>query len=130
LLEKKKKNPHFYVLYITDQPTNQLIKIYITMTSPITITQVTGGTPVAGVSLNYISQFIQTNLSTIKTTSPQATMTDLVQQIIKPQTQNRTESYAEYLAREQPSTVKSTADYFVSYVWAYPLKELLKQNKH
>jgi tetratricopeptide (TPR) repeat protein len=66
------------------------------------------------------------------------TMTHFVQHVIKPNTKATNESYLEHLAREQPSTIKPTADYFVSYVWAYPLRELIaaleytlltKQNK-
>jgi tetratricopeptide (TPR) repeat protein len=65
------------------------------------------------------------NTSTFSNNKEQPTMTDLVQQVIKPRTHTKSESYAEYLAREQPSAIKSTADYFVSYVWAYPLQELM-----
>jgi tetratricopeptide (TPR) repeat protein len=66
------------------------------------------------------------------------TMTHFVQHVVKPKTKSRNESYLQHLAREQPSTIKPTADYFVSYVWTYPLQELIaaleytllkKQNK-
>jgi hypothetical protein len=37
-------------------------------------------------------------------------MIDFIRDIIKPTTKDKQESYYEYLAREQPSKVKSTAD--------------------
>jgi tetratricopeptide (TPR) repeat protein len=59
------------------------------------------------------------------------TMTDLVQQVIKPRTHTKKESYLELLAREQPDKVKPTADYFVSYVWSYKVvDELLASLKY
>jgi tetratricopeptide (TPR) repeat protein len=66
------------------------------------------------------------------------TMTHFVQHVIKPKTKATNESYLEKLSREQPLAVKPTADYFISYVWTYPLQELIaaleytlltKQNK-
>jgi tetratricopeptide (TPR) repeat protein len=86
--------------------------------------QVQSGTYVGGVSLKYI-------IKLARKLGRKATMADLVNKIIKPKTNDKKESYLELLARTQPNTVKPVADYFVSYVWAYNLKdELLAALQH
>jgi hypothetical protein len=78
----------------------------------VPLQQLENGSYVGGVSLKYIMELS-------KQLKPRATMTDFVRKIIKPATLKNKESYLQLLAREQPDKVKSTADHFVSYVWAY-----------
>jgi tetratricopeptide (TPR) repeat protein len=92
-----------------------------------TTTQPTPSVNVGGVSLKYILQLANNHLSQ----NENATMIDFIQLVIKPTTKDKQESYYEYLAREQPDKVKSTADHFISHVWSYKTKdELLSSLKY
>jgi tetratricopeptide (TPR) repeat protein len=71
-----------------------------------------------GISLTYILQIS-------KQLEQNDTMNDFVQKIIKPTTQQRNESYVQYLARENPTKIKHKADYFISYVWSYKIQNEL-----
>jgi tetratricopeptide (TPR) repeat protein len=90
---------------------------------------------VSGISLKYLIELVR-KFSRYRFRNP--TMYDLVDQWIKPKTLINNESYLEFLGREQPNVISTTAEYFVSYVWGYSLKELVaaleyelltKQNK-
>jgi tetratricopeptide (TPR) repeat protein len=90
----------------------------------VQLVQLPNGSNVGGVSLKYIMELS-------KQLKPHATMNDFVHEIIKPATLTKQESYLELLAREQPHQVKSTADHFTSYVWAYEVvDELLASLKY
>jgi tetratricopeptide (TPR) repeat protein len=90
----------------------------------VTLQQLENGSYVGGVSLKYIMELS-------KQLKPHATMTDFVNDIIKPATLTNHESYLQLLAREQPSKVKPTADHFTSYVWSYEVvDELLASLKY
>jgi tetratricopeptide (TPR) repeat protein len=71
-----------------------------------------------GISLKYIIELT-------KQLTENDTMENFVQKMIKPITKPRNESYFQYLAREQPSKVKPTADHFISHVWSYKTKSEL-----
>jgi hypothetical protein len=73
-----------------------------------------------GISLQHLLELIRTsNFAAVHPTT-----TDLVQEVIKPKTNSKKESYLQCLAREHPSKVKAKADCFISQVWNYALKEL------
>jgi tetratricopeptide (TPR) repeat protein len=106
---------------VVDVTNNQKISV-------VNLQQVQGGAYVGGISLKYLEELISNNTDQLP---PNATMTDLVRDVIKPATSTKKESYLQKLAREQPDKVKSTADHFVSYVWSYQLvDELLASLKY
>jgi hypothetical protein len=78
----------------------------------------------SGISLKYLIELVRKFSVENNTSNP--TMYDLVNQWIKHKTFSNNESYLEFLCREQPDLIATTADYFVSYVWSYPLKELVE----
>jgi tetratricopeptide (TPR) repeat protein len=109
----------------TTTKTNDVVTPPTTTTTtktPIEITKVKGGIKVGGISVRHFIDFVKKN---IDYSNPTITMNEFVAQVIKPKTSEKKESYLEYLARENESAIRATAEYFVSYVWAYPLKELI-----
>jgi tetratricopeptide (TPR) repeat protein len=79
---------------------------------------------VFGISLKYFIEVVR-KFSVENKTTPNPTMYDFVDYWIKPKTFSNNECFLELLGREQPNVISTTVKYFVSYVWAYSLKELV-----
>jgi hypothetical protein len=78
--------------------------------------------PISGISLNHL----------LKITDKINSLHEFVEQIVKPKTSTNKETYVEYLAREHPDCVSTTtkAEYFISYLWTMPVKQLLLALQH
>jgi tetratricopeptide (TPR) repeat protein len=83
------------------------------------------GVAISGISLQYFIELVKKTKFNNNNNKTPPTMNELVEQMIKPKTKSKQESLLQHIAKEQPSAIQSTADYFVSYVWSYPLQELI-----